>query len=36
MNESLIWTRLKPLQSGIYGPDTRVTVDYHVDENSEI
>jgi hypothetical protein len=23
------------LQSGIYGPDMRVTVDYHVDENSE-
>lgn len=23
------------LQSSIYGPDTRVTVDYHVDENNE-
>jgi hypothetical protein len=27
---------VQKLQSGIYGPDTRVTVDYHVDENSGI
>jgi hypothetical protein len=27
---------IQKLQSGIYGPDTRVTVDYHVDENSGI
>jgi hypothetical protein len=26
---------IRMLQSGIYGPDTKVTVDYHVDENSE-